>query len=576
MKKIIFLFAICAVFAIGCQDNFLDTAPYDALSEKQFWKNEAQALSGVTGVYQNLLYENVYGYYFRRDAITPTVATHMGVDLPFTTGTVAARGVGIVDDTWKELYRGVQRANDVLSRLPDVPGINEDKRARFIAEIKFLRALHYFNLLDYFGGVPIYDKPVIIKEAYKSRNTAEEVREFILKDLNEAIKDLPATVDENGRATKGAAIALRGKVYLYNQQWAEAEADMQTVMELGLYNLHPDYAELFTVAHENASEFIFSVQFMEQEELGNDFQFRLGCMIHVGNDNRNNYTATNILVDSYENLDGSPFVWDDIIPGFSSMTSKQKDVIFLRDDITDSERAQFLSTPELEALYIEGGNEARIKKAWENRDPRLNATVILPYTTTIGNGDIAYTRRWPYRNRQAPEFDIRNGGSSGNSPIHPFRKFVIPGSNLLNMRWGPINFPVIRYADVLLMFAEARNETTGLDPAVFNAINQVRTRAGIPALQNTDPSAPTYVGSTAEMRERIRKERAVEFVLEGVYYGDVRRWNIGDQINNHVIEHFNGSEIRTRKWLNHFNLWPIPANEIDMNPKLTQNPGWEN
>lgn len=556
--------------ATGCQDNLLETSPYDSLSETNFWQNEDHALSGVIGVYQNLTYREVYGYYFQRDALTPSVYSDDRL-AGFNIGSISNRD-NMFRDAWEELYRGIQRANDALVKLPDVPDLDVAKRERFIAEVKFLRALHYFNLLDVFGGVPIYDEPVNIKEAYKPRSSADDVRAFIISDLNDAINDLPETVPESeqGRATKGAAIVLRGKAYLYNQQWGEAESDFQTVMNMELYELHPDYGELFTEEYETVSEHIFSVQYIEDDGLGNDLNWAFGTGSHPPGNNFASYLASNILIDSYEYVDGSEFDWEEVIPGFNSMSVPEKDVIFLQDDLTEGQRAQYLSTPELEDLYIEGGNEDRITQAWEDRDPRMKETIILPYTSFLGKDGIEWTRRHPGRNFNAPYYDVISRPVVG----HFFKKFVTP-DELVDRQWGPIDYPVIRYADVLLMFAEARNENSGLDNQVLDAINEVRARAGIAELQNVNASEPTYVGSTEEMRDRIRKERSIEFVLEGTYYSDIRRWDIGGEVNNHEIQFFNGAPVRIRQWPDHYNLWPIPPAEIDNNPELTQNPGWD-
>lgn len=571
MKKTIFIVVVSVITAIGCQDNFLDTSPSDSLGETNFWQNEDHALSGITGIYHNLTYNHVYKRYHQRDAMTPYVYSDDRF-AGFNLGIISNRD-GLFSNSWNELYRGVQRANDALSRLPDVPDLDEAIRTRLVAEAKFLRALHYFNLLDVFGGVPIYDEPVPIREAYKPRSSAADVRAFIISDLNDAISGLPdpgsLSSSEHGRATTGAAIALRGKVYLYNEQWSEAESDFNTVMNLG-YELHPDYGTLFTEEYEASSEYIFSVQYIEDDGVGNELQWNLGTGSHPPGNNWANFVASNILVDTYENIDGSDFDWEDIVPGFNSMSVQEKDVVFLMDNLSESQRNQYLSTSELEDLYIEGGNEDRIKQAWEDRDPRMQATIILPYTSFVGINGIEWTRRHPGRNFTAPEYDV----ISRPGALHFFKKFVV-NDELADRVWGPIDFPVIRYADVLLMFAEARNENTGLDEQVLNAINEVRQRAGIAELQNTNPSEPTYVANTDEMRERIRRERAVEFVLEGTYYSDIRRWDIGDEVNNHEIQFFNGAPVRTRQWPSHYNLWPIPPNEIDNNPDLTQNPGWE-
>src|SRR5690606_31015811 len=161
---------------------------------------------------------------------------------------------GFVVNNWKSSYDGVERANNAIANISGMD-IDEEAKKVFIAESKFLRALFYFHLLDFFGGVPLYDESVNLNEDFNNllepRSTEQEVRDFILADLSEAINNLRVSYDASykGRATKGAAYALRGKVYLYNQEWENAISDFEEIVnnksaDYG-YSLYHSYADLF-------------------------------------------------------------------------------------------------------------------------------------------------------------------------------------------------------------------------------------------------------------------------------------------------------------------------------------------
>lgn len=542
----IYILLLSATLFVGCQSDLLDKQPYDNLGESQFWITEKHALMGVNAIYNNLRQDFVYGQYFMLDCLSPYAYGYDFFEAEMTSSTTPYSAT--YSSKWSQLYLGVQRANDALDKIPAMASLSDATKSRLIGEAKFLRALHYFNLMDFFGAVPLYDTPILYSEALKPRNTIEEVRTFIKKDLTEAIEVLPVsyTAANFGRATKGAAIALRGKTSLYSQDWQSAENDFKTVMAM-TYQLHPTYGDLFKAKTENNSEVIFSIQNIATAGFGESLSFRLGTRATAGSCWTNGIPSPT-LVDMYENVDGSPFNWDKVIPGFSSMTPEQKSVLF--------------------------SSKANVEKAYQNRDPRLQTSVIVPWAEYVGASNVSYQLAWPFKTAAAPSFHIQHNWNA--NAIYVWRKFVTVGNESLLRDAGPIDFPVIRLADVLLMFAEARNQRIAApDTEVFDAINKVRTRAGIPALQNTSAAAPTYVVSKADMTKRIIQERAVELASEGVSYSDVRRWKIAEQVDNGPILEFTGKRLKTRVFQARDYLWPIPQSEIDQNKAIVQNAGWQ-
>ena len=234
----------------GCYD--LDVAPYDKVAQGNYWKTEADAKSGVMGVYAQLKSNGAYGYMPLFDTYSDIAHGPGG---PVEQGTYNGAYDFLVQN-WKDTYDGVQRANTVIKNVSGMP-IDEKVKNNVLGEAHFLRALYYFHLADLFGGVPIYDESWEVSESFNEmllpRNSREEVWQFIIKDLTLAIANLPLKWDaaDYGRATKGAAYALRGKVYLYIKNWEKAIGDFEEIVynktnQYG-YKLYSDYAVCYLV-----------------------------------------------------------------------------------------------------------------------------------------------------------------------------------------------------------------------------------------------------------------------------------------------------------------------------------------
>ncbi|MCX6337751.1 MAG: RagB/SusD family nutrient uptake outer membrane protein [Bacteroidetes bacterium] len=351
------------------------------------------------------------------------------------------------------------------------------------------------------------------------------------------------------------------------------------VKSLG-HTLFANYGLLFKEVNEQSDEMIFPLTNIGVNGLGSTTQFLCGTRSSFGSC-WNTYFPTNSLVDMYENIDGTNFSWDAIIPGYTTMAAAARQVYFLRDGLTAAEITAASGRGADMTKYLAVGNEARIQKAYMNRDPRLAATVITPYNTYNGvlNGaNQQVISRFPYRASTAPTFDLQTDTQTFFYYLH--RKFVYENSTeLLNRSYGPIDFPIIRYADVLLMWAEALVELNNLPEAILK-VNEVRTRAGIPLLQQTDVTKGTYVTSQSNLRDRVRNERRIEFVNEGIDYFDEVRWNTWKTA---VFKTGNGAQQVWGTNANgytyggdHMNTWPIPQVEIERNPNLKQNAGWPN
>ena len=579
MKKIIIYLAtmlLAAMTFTGCYD--LETYPGDKVNEGTFYKTGDHAHQGLMGIYGMLRLNEAYGYQFCFDHLGD-IAYGYNYYMMFL-ATYTDRD-GTIQAHWQTFYDGIHRVNTFIRSVKGMRGIITDEQINeYVAEAKFLRAMFYFSLTDLFGGVPYYDESTNVNEEFMNlkqpRSSLEEVRAHILEDLDEAIKYLPVehAASEYGRATKGAAYALRGKVHLYDKEWQSAINDFEEIVynksnNYG-YALDDDYARVFKLYNGAKSpETIFSIQNKSGvgTEYGMQIQALMGCRGAYGSCWNNTVPSTQ-LVDMYEFKDGRPFNWDEIFPGYNAMTPEQrKELLSVEMDGSGT------------IVGLREADTAKILSAYTCRDPRLMATVIVPYSHYMGNigrttnVDLIFALDHNLAGNA-------NGGTIQNNAgwvSYLYRKFVTEGDQggaISNRLHTPFAFPLIRFADVLLMLSEAYNEAGQLDKAVTE-FNTVRARVGMPGL-NSGP-AWMVVSNKEQMAERIRKERAVEFAGEGLRFSDLRRWGYEiahKTLNNVDAVNIYGEPIYTHLFTERDMLWPIPGVERERNKELTQNPGW--
>ena len=387
----------------------------------------------------------------------------------------------------------------------------------FIGEAHFLRGLAYSILVESYGGVPIVPLTLSAEEARNlSRESAENVWAQVISDYDVAISKLGRDAPEVGRATKGAALAMKMRAYLYQGKFPQVITVADEIEALGKYSLFPSYEGLFMAENENNVEVIFDVQYIEGENNQGSFIDQY-CGTGTGSWTRGSrYVPTDDLVNAYENIDGSP-----TIP-------------FNPNDAT----------------------------TWAGRDPRLAFTVVLPHSFFLGY--------------QFPNY-IYPGGAF-NHAGNPFkhlstRKYRVPDEDKLPPAGQSyLNNIVIRYADVLLSKAEALIESGGDIPTAIALINRIRTERNDVKIM----ALPTTL-SREEARAKLRNERRVEFALEGLYWMDIRRWDICDDLYPQLIYDHQGNIIDRKfpnGYLRQYQLLPIPDNERSLNPNLEKNPGW--
>ncbi len=541
MKKIISL-TILGILLFSCSEDFLNKDPLDFVSPDNYLTNETRLELLVNSIYNNIDFGGTSTEYKRQYPFIYDVMSDNAWDYStwegatdFARGTVTANN-SRVQWKWDENYQGIARANTVIEQIADKGDeIESDNKARYLAEAKFLRAYYYNDLINFYGDVPLILTPGDLDDAQPSRNPISEVLAQILQDLEDAAADLPLSYDDSGdqgRATKGAALALKARVLLYQSEWQKAADAAEACMDLNVYSLYPDYLGLFLEENEtavSASEAIFQVYYTP---ITNPSFFNMPLAGWWPS-----FQPTLQLVDSYYMKNGLP--------------------------ITDPNSGYDPENP------------------FMDRDPRLYASLYYPggpFHMAMW-GMVEDTSRWEHM------------GMLGLGGFH-CRKWINEDLVDINNTEGT-NKLFIRYAEVLLTYAEAKNEVSGPDASVYDAIDQLRNRAGMTTLSSAMPGL-----SKDEMREVIRNERRIELAFEGLRLSDIRRWRIGEEafVNTTGYDSqflktysypgdYNGT---TEDWhyvvieydQRSFNpsrdyLWPIPISEINSNKNMVQNPGYD-
>jgi hypothetical protein len=528
MKNIKYIITGAALF-IGsfsaCKKDVLDKQPLDASSGATYWKTEANAVQAVNNIYRYM------GDF--TDRIFLSCATddsyswsNWPSDVQYAGNGTATSSTGTFSHYWSNFYNMIGAANNVLDNINKVTGMNETVKNRLIGESRFLRAYAYQQLIGMYGDVPLVTHVQAVSEFSVPRTKSTDVAGFIIKELDTIANYLPKTYEsaDLGRITQGAANALKARVYLYQGDWANAAAAAQSVMNAGTYRIDNNYVSLFNGSNKNSDEIILSGRYLENTYA--------------------NATATWV---------GGPTLggWGQVVP---------------LQTLVDSYECTDGRTIDASPLY----DPAR---PFENRDPRLKLTIIVPGVEVNGKViDVTKTG------------SIDAIGQNNASFTGYYYKKYIP--TVIGGNWetnSANDIVLLRYAEVLLTYAEAKVESGQIDQTVYDAINQVRSRSGVNMPVVTAGNA---AGQNA-LRNIIRRERRVEFPLEDNRFFDIRRWRIAEQVMNGnaygILNNYNasradfGQHVLVEK--RSFNpardyLWAIPQNELDLNKTLIQNPGW--
>ncbi len=527
MKKIIYLIAVVILLS-ACDSSFLDTTPNDALSPSTFWKTKKDLDLALTGCYNE--YESGGGQFYRECG-----SDNAYNNFPWEGWTNIGNGKLSAADPGESYYKfsTINRCNEFLANVDNATDVSEADREIYKAQVRFIRAYKYYILTINYGDVPLFKENFAHPyEAKVARNPQSEVREFIENELESVIKVLPVSYSESefGKATKGAAQALLMRYHLYFKNYKKALDIAQSIKG---YSLYPSFEGLFNPANEQNKEVILSVQ----------------------------YTADLYQLDYTPYLPNSIGGWSSVVP-----TQSLVDAFEMADGKT------------IEEAKLAG--EYDPTNPFVNRDPRLRASIIYPGQVFAGK---------VYKSIETDSPDYFNNANNATRTGYNFKKYTSfmdlnPSSPYWNMNNDVYLF---RYAEVLLTIAEAKIELGQIDSDLYNAIDAVRERAGMPKVDKKK------YNNQEKLRHLIRNERRVEFSMEGLRRDDIIRWGIAPSVmNGDLMGAKRGTVLETTQANGDHNvsmteapnfienrifdaskhsLLPIPQNAIDKNPKLKPN-----
>lgn len=558
---------LIALLMIGFSCTDLDLNPLSQASSETWYKNDTQFEMAVNDLFRSV--------FWTPDAPEWTDDFVVREQLsPITDGTINSDW-NFLSSVWLNKYKGISRANTLLLNMGD-NDLPETSKNMYAGNAHFVRASHYSYLVNHWGDVVYYTDAVDLDEAYTlSRTDKEEVLEYIYNDFDEAAAKLPLSYSEKQYATKGTALAMKARTALYHQDWEIARDAAQACIDLGVYELYPDYGELFKSATVNPKEIIFAIPASEEFEVFNLWPGINGLWV-AGTLPRNaggwgNNSGSYELFNAYPCVDGLP--------------------------IDES------------PLYDP-------QNPFENRDPRLSETHV-PH----GEAHCGYIFQ-PHPD-SVKTLNVETGKYVNNQDTRSVQRYTSYTGLLwkkgvdeywCNNRRNQNDLVIMRYADVLLMYAEAKIELNEIDQSVLDAINKVRARAY--EVNYTETSAYPAVTTTNqdELRSILRVERRVEFAFEGRRYMDIIRWRLAEKVlNKPIYGLLNTEQLRERvvnrdlwffadtpeidsdgvsnlgpmydagylRLLSQRNfdeskqyLWPVPGKEIKINENMTQNPGY--
>lgn len=567
MKKLIYTLLTGGLFIwTSCID--LDLNPLSQASSENWYSDETEIEMSIKDFYRDAFWpldnENRADDFMNRESVYSIVA-----------GTLNGQD-GDVTTLWTNQYKSIARTNTILANKDKMlaMGISEEKVNQYMAEALFQRASCYARLVTYFGNVVYVTEVIDIDAAFQMGQTPkEEVIPLIYADYDEAIKYLPEKYSgtSSQRATKGAAMAMKARFALYMGDWEVCRDAAKQCMDLGIYKLHSSYADLFLSTTKNAEESIFLLPRSIEYD------------VTYGNFNVMNEITRN------------PGGWGSYCPSWDLLAS-------------------YLCT---DGLPIDESPLFDPHNPFKNRDPRCTATIVEFGTRHLGFDYNPHPDAVEVMNYNTGKMQ-KNNDARVNAQYASYNGLVwkkgIDETWLENGMDVDPDKIIIRYADVLLMYAEAKIELNQIDQSVLDAINQVRARAyGVDYTQtNAYPAVTTT--DQQKLRSVLRAERRMEFAKEGLRYMDLVRWKIAGKaltrpnygmlypvsllkekvvdkglwfwpetpaIDEDGIPDFSAMEnagliapMSQRMWNDRQYLWPIPTKEILINDNLVQNPGY--
>ncbi len=541
---------ILLILSTGCSD-FLDRYPSDSLSPETFWNTEDDATLALTGCYYGLEY--IYGGYNMMywDCTSDNLFNYFSWEgyKPFVNGSLSPSNSGRDFYTFSD----IRTCNEYLANEASVDWSSTDTENQYKAEVQAIRGIIYLWKTECFGDFPlvteVIDDP---EEALLDRTDIDTVRQFIVSELTDCLQYLPDKSDmDEGRISKQAVQAFLMRYYLYQSDYETALTYAKAIEESGQFSLPTSlsYADAFLVDNQINSETIFSHTYLESTSM--DLYLPPFMPNAIGG--WSSVVPTVDLAEAYEMSDG-----------------------------------RTIEEAEADGDYDESN-------PFVNRDPRLRATILYPGQIYCSDYEDSYSGCYnslpQYFGDGTRNSDYGSNADNATKTSLQFKKFLQNMDQFSDISSATMHFPIIRYAEVLLTIAECDIELNQDFDEAIACMNLVRERAGMP-----DVNTSKYNDQTS-LRTLVRRERRVEFAGEGLRRADLKRWgSLYSTLSGFEIERYNGDVTttlndegdydvsvtgistvsgQTYSFQEYQILFPIPQDEMDVNPNVEQNPGYD-
>ncbi|MCX6264295.1 MAG: RagB/SusD family nutrient uptake outer membrane protein [Bacteroidetes bacterium] len=592
-KQLLLLLPVLALSFSACQ-KFLDRKPLDASSATTFLSNQAEMEQGLTGVYASSMWviANNTPMLYEIEA-----STDMAMKRGGNAADLIAMGDGgpflvnnaVTGAAWNQAYKLVQRANQQIAGMENGrANVTATTYNRIKAEAQVLRAWGYFHLISWFGDVPFYKAPPAVSEVLSAKRTAVAT---IVADLNKDLDEAAAAFDAAGTApvqtlgkvNKAVALGIKAKLALLIKDFKTAAAASKAIIDGAQYSLNPSFQNLFSLAGQNTNagrEILFCQTYPTDVNEPQNWGPILGVPRQVTN-SQSSHFPSQALVDQFEDRSGNRIDASTTYDPANPRLNRDRRLAWSIYQPGDT-MVHFAS--KTAALPYNNLRERTIFNIYTNVRRKFNWNTGVWDNIAGGNND------WIGAQAAGIQWQVSATGNIGGVG-YVWNKYNDSTQYTFESKVG---YNLLRYADILLMYAESKIELNEIDATVTAAINAVRARSGQPA---------TALAAQSDLRTLVRRERAVEFAGEGLRLFDLRRWDIYAKANSvpivgisldpaipAALPVFDANNIpdystsinqrirfraQTRANTNaKYKLWPIPQPEIDNNPGITQNPGW--
>jgi hypothetical protein len=540
MKKILYKYStgvVCLALALFTSCNELDLAPTNKFTDMNYWSSPEKASAVLSMAYSQMFAAEQF---FNNEKLSDNLYEGRGnSDEKLITSGQANAALNRFADEWKKCYEGIKTCHTLLENIYLVEKMDERLKNRLKAEARFIRAFIFFRLTNHYGDVPLFDVGLTMQEANTiARSPKSEVIDFIRKELNEIVNSIPTKQEygdsDKGRITKAAVMTLLARTYLYENDWTNVASICEKIMngEYGQYQLFPSYSGLFLPENEYNEEVILDLGYVLTLRTWSEFYDAIP--LSVGG-RISAFAPTQELVDDYVMRNGK---------GINEAGS--------------------------------GYNE---DDPYVSRDPRFEATIEYHgYVWKKGDGTTSTIYIKPRSSADAGVSNLDEYAGPGQNATgtgYYLRKYFDPTAPA-GMAAG-LNLIIMRYADILLMYAEAKYELGQMNEDVWNrTIRIIRQRAGF-----TDNSALNYPGTT-DLQNIVRRERRCELAIEGLRIFDIRRWKTIETVLNgyphgakFAADNTQYIQLDMRRFSPERDyLFAVPQSQRDINRNLSQNPGY--